>query len=427
MEVNSNEKREIKNLVLFSSGKVVSVFGSSIYNFAISFYVLKLTGSALSFTITLLLGILPMILINPFAGVIADKVNKKRLIILMDFLSGILLIAVFLISHFIGFNLLLVYITAFCLTVFVTFFGVGMEAAKPNIVSQNRLMNINSIGKIIDSVSSILGPMLGGVVFAFFDIRIFIIFNGICFIISGLSMLLIDFELNRPLIVPLKETVNISFIKDIKEGFYYLYDQKNIMGLFLLLISLNFFLSLAITIPVPYIINTILNLGSRAFGVIEASLPVGLIVGALVVKKLTEKLPYSELMKLLTIFLSICMIAAGAPLIFENMPFSPFVYGLYYCLIMFCLGIIIAFIDIPIAYFMQKEIPEDYRGRVMSIGISIGKTMTPVAMVVSGSLLELIPPYILPVGGGLLYLLINLRYFRRGSFNLSSEFNSSSS
>ncbi|QCR34130.1 MFS transporter [Lysinibacillus sp. SGAir0095] len=426
METRLDEKKEIRNLGLYSSGKIISVFGTSIYNFAISFYVLKLTGSALSFTITLLLGILPMILINPFAGVIADKVNKKKMIILMDFLSGTLFISMFIVSSFWGLHLLLIYLTAFCSTIFVTFFGVCMEAAKPNIVSSKRLMNLNSIGKIIDSISSILGPMLGGMVFAFFDIRIFIIFNGICFIISGLSMLFIDFNFNKSLQESVKEAVKIDFIKDIKDGFQYLYERKNIMGLFLILISLNFFLSLAVTIPVPYIINTILELGSNTFGVIQASLPVGLIAGALVVKKLTERIPYSELIRVVTIFLSVCMIAAGLPLIFEGAPFSHMIYGIYYSLLMFSLGIVIAFIDIPIAYFMQKEVPEEYRGRVMSIGISIGKTMTPVAMVVSGFLLELIPPYVLPIGGGIFYLLLNLLYSRKISINLSTELKSSS-
>lgn len=420
MDESLNAKKELRNLVLYSSGKIISVFGTSIYNFAISFYVLKLTGSALSFTITLLLGTLPMIIINPFAGAIADKVDKKKLVILMDFLSGSLLISVYLISRFTDFNLLLIYITAFCSTIFVTFFGVGMEAAKPNIVSEKRLMNINSLGKIIDSVSSILGPMLGGMVFAFFDIKTFIIFNGVCFIISGLSMILIDFNFNKDLQESMKENVKINLIKDIKEGFYYLYERKDILGLFLILISLNFFLSLAVTIPVPYIINTILELGSKTFGIIQASLPVGLIAGALIVKKLTERIAYSVLMKVLTISFSVCMVAAGVPLIFEGNLFSPMIYGAYYCFLMFCLGIVIAFIDIPLAYFMQKEIPEEYRGRVMSIGISIGKTMTPVAMVVSGFLLELIPPYVLPISGGILYLLINLQSSRKMSINLPS-------
>ncbi|MFE8698765.1 MFS transporter [Cytobacillus sp. FJAT-53684] len=417
-----NEKREIRNLTLYSSGKIVSVFGTSIYNFAISFYVLKLTGSALSFAITLLLGVLPMIIINPFAGAIADKVNKKKMVILMDFLSGTLLISLFMISSFSELSLLLIYLAAFCLTVFATFFGIGMEAAKPNIVSEKRLMNINSIGKIIDSISTILGPMIGGMVFAFFDIRAFIIFNGLCFIISGLSMMLVDFNLNKE--QQEKELVKIDFIKDIKEGFHYLYERKNIMQLFLVLIFLNFFFSFAVTVPLPYIINTVLDLGSKTFGVIQAALPVGMIAGALVIRRLIENISYSSLWKVLTITLSIFMIAVGIPLIFEDASLSYLFYGAYYCVLMFFFGTIIAFIDIPLSYIMQREIPEEYRGRVMSIGISIGKTMAPVAMVVSGLLLELIPPFVLSVSGGILYLLINLRYPQKMTFNFSSKLKS---
>ncbi len=93
---NENNKKEMKNLFLYSTGKTISIFGTAIYNFALGLYVLKQTGSALSFAVTLILGIIPMVIINPFAGVIADKVNKKTLVVLMDFLSGILLISVYI-------------------------------------------------------------------------------------------------------------------------------------------------------------------------------------------------------------------------------------------------------------------------------------------------------------------------------------------
>ena len=65
------------------------------------------------------------------------------------------------------------------MTSFMTVFDVSMEASKPNIVSDDKLMKINSISTIIYSMSRILGPMVGGIVFAFVDIELFILFNGI--------------------------------------------------------------------------------------------------------------------------------------------------------------------------------------------------------------------------------------------------------
>ena len=72
---------------------------------------------------------------------------------------------------------------------------------------------------------------------------------------------------------------------------------------------------------------------------------------------------------------------------------------------MFFLGFMIAQIDIPLMYFMQNEIPEEYRGRVLSIGLSLGKIMQPIALAISGLLLNFIPAYTLPLQG--LYFTLN--------------------
>ena len=101
-----------------------------------------------------------MIVMNPFAGVIADKVDKKKLVICMDLLSGLLLITVYILSSYYGLNLFIIYTTTFLMTVFTTFWN-RIRGVKPNMVTKERLMSINSISKIIDSISLILGPMLG--------------------------------------------------------------------------------------------------------------------------------------------------------------------------------------------------------------------------------------------------------------------------
>lgn len=169
-----------------------------------------------------------MIVMNPFAGVIADKVDKKKLVVCMDVLSGCLLITVYILSSYYGLNLFIIYTTTFLMTVFTTFFGIGLEAVKPNMVTKERLMRINSISKIIDSISLILGPMLGGIVFAVFDIKTFIIINGISFILSAISILFINFKLCEQNINEECSIREINFIEDIKEGYSYLLERKSL-------------------------------------------------------------------------------------------------------------------------------------------------------------------------------------------------------
>ncbi|MDP1456274.1 MFS transporter [Bacillus wiedmannii] len=403
---NKKRNQELRNICLYSIAKTVSIFGSSMYSFALGLYVLQITGSALNFAITLILGTIPIIVLNLFAGVIADKVDKKKLVICMDLLSGCLLIAVYILSSYYGLNLFIIYTTTFLMTVFTTFFGIGLEAAKPNIVSKERLMSINSISKIIDSVSLILGPMLGGIVFSVFNIKTFIIINSISFILSGIALLFIHFRLFEYNINEGNSKRGVNFIKDIKEGFSYLLEKESLKNTFHILISFNFFLGFAVTVPLPYIINTVLNLDSKQFGIIQGTFPVGMIIGAIVVKKITDCFSYSYLLKKLSSMLSVFMIILGIPVLFKSFEVNDLVFVITYCVVMIFLGFIIALIDIPLIYFMQNEIPDEYRGRVLSIGLSIGKMMLPIAMALSGLLLNYIPAYTIPIVGGFLYFIV---------------------
>jgi len=396
-------KRETANFIIFSMGKLVSIFGTSIYTFAIGLYILRETGSGLSFATTLAIGTIPIILVNPFAGVIADRFDKKKVVVSMDMLNGVLLLGLYLISSINGLSILMINITLFIMSVFTCFFGISLEAAKPNIVSDKMLMNINSVSKIIDSISSILGPMVGGMVFAFIDIKAFILMNGISFILSSISEMFMDFEFNNESNKgKVKTKKKINFIIDIKEGFLYVKGKKDIINILSIFVALNFFLGFAISVPLPYIINNVLKLSSTQFGIIEGAFPVGMIIGALFIKKVLEKVSYNTLLIIVSFVISLCMIIIGIPVLFINMNLGNAGYLVYYCITIVACGVAISFIDIPIMYIFQKMIPEEYRGRVLSIAISIAKTILPIALITSGILINRIPAYILPISGGVL-------------------------
>ena len=418
---NKKRNQELRNICLYSIAKTVSIFGSSIYSFALGLYVLQITGSALNFAITLILGTIPMIVMNPFAGVIVDKVDKKKLVVCMDVLSGCLLITVYIVSNYYGLNLFIIYTTTFLMTVFTTFFVIGLEAAKPNIVSKERLMSLNSISKIIDSISLILGPMLGGIVFAVFEMNTFIIINGISFILSAISILFINFKLCEQYINKECSIREINFMKDIMEGYSYLMERESLKNTFRILISLNFFLGFSVTVPLPYIMNTVLNISSKQFGLIQGTFPIGMIVGAIIVKKITNRFSYSYLLKKTSFMMAIFMIVSGAPVLFKSIEVNKIVFVTMYCAIMFFLGLMIALIDIPLIYFMQREIPDEYRGRVLSIGLSLGKMMQPIALALSGLLLNHIPSYTLPIGGGIVFLILNQAYSNKLNLEIHSK------
>lgn len=395
---NSLKNKELSNTILLSIASSISLFGTSIYNFTIGLYVLKLTGSGLSFATTLVLSILSTILINPFAGVFADRLDKKILAVITDLLSGLLLIGLYILTKGQSLNLLMIYVSTFFLNVFTTVYGISIEAAKTNLVSEKRLISMNSINKVIESTSSILGPVIGGIVFAFLDIRIFIIINGVSFCISALLQLLIDFKFNYN--DDGKEKEKINFVTDIIEGIKYLETKKNILSMFTVYISLNFFIGLSITVPMPYIINNVLKLNAKLFGIIEGAFPIGMILGALMIKRIMSQYSCDKIVRSSCMLVSVCMIAIGISVILHNQVYNEIFYLIYFIINMILAGAAISSIDIPIFYILQQSIPEEFRGRVFSIGISIAKIVLPVALIIAGALINFIPTYILPMVGG---------------------------
>jgi len=114
------------NMIIFLVGKLVSLLGSRIMNFAIGLYVLSVTGSGMNFAFTMILSTIPAIILSPIAGAIADVSNRKFMVVLMDALSGFLLIGIFISSMNHGLSLIHIYISVFFLSIFNTFFSVAM-------------------------------------------------------------------------------------------------------------------------------------------------------------------------------------------------------------------------------------------------------------------------------------------------------------
>lgn len=408
-KIPSNFK-ELKNILLLSSANCISLFGTSIYNFAISLYVLKITGSGLSFATTLVLGILSTVIVNPFAGVLADRLDKKTLSISTDLINGILLVGLYLITMRYPLNLLMIYCCTFLLNVFTTVYGISIEAAKPNLVLEKNLVTMNSINKVIEASASILGPMGGGVVFAFINIRYFLLINGISFVFSAFLECFIDFKLNfKDYNI---DKIKINFHKDMIEGIHYLKERKNLINLFGVFIALNFFIGLSINVPLPYIINNVLKLNVKSYGIIQATFAIGMILGAVFIKAVTEKYTYQKILKASSILLSLCMAAIGFSVILHyKIQIQP-AYFVYFIFIMLFTGIAISFIDIPIFNILQQTIPDEFRGRVLSLGISLAKIVLPIALILSGLLINLTPSYVLPILGGILLCLFTMFWLK---------------
>lgn len=410
------KRKESKNILLFSIGYFISLCGSSIYTFTIGLYVLKLTGSATSFATTLVLSTIPVILVNPFAGVLADRCNRKLMVVIADFANGVLLLIIYLISKNNGLSVHLIYASTFLINCLVACFSVSIDSAKPNMVSNGKLVSINSIGKVISSMTLILGPFVGGILYSFIDINIFIIINGISFVVSAILEIFLEFNLFNE-----EETTkeHSSFISDIREGFRYVLMKKDIVSSIIIFLCINFTIGLSIQIPLPFIINNVLNFGADCYGTIQSIFAVGLIAGAVVTRKYNKKMPLKKSLASMSYLISLCILIMPIPILPFIKMNSEWMITAYYCILTCLIGIAVAVIDILFISYIQNNISDEYRGRVMSLEFGLVKTIVPIGLILSGFLIDIIPIYFLMIAGSVILFISSVIWYKKN--NLNSE------
>src|SRR6056297_2303164 len=120
-----SKKTSIRNIYLSITGLFTSMLGTRIYYFMIGFMILKSTGSSLEFAISILVGALPAVLLSPIAGSVADRYDKKKLLIVFDLLSGLFMILCFYLYPLVSNQILFLYVSIFILSVLNTFFNMS--------------------------------------------------------------------------------------------------------------------------------------------------------------------------------------------------------------------------------------------------------------------------------------------------------------
>lgn len=152
----------VKQIILFLSGQTITLFGSSIVQYAISWHITLTTQSGIMLTIATLCGFLPQLLISLFAGVWADRYNRKLLILLSDGM-----IAIFTALLACAFSLGVTDIWLLFVISAIRSVGTGIQtpavnAFIPDIVPKEHLMRVNGFNSSINSIMMLLSPVVAG-------------------------------------------------------------------------------------------------------------------------------------------------------------------------------------------------------------------------------------------------------------------------
>ncbi|NLC93592.1 MAG: MFS transporter, partial [Treponema sp.] len=270
------------------SGEFISAIGSGLTSFGLGIFVYKLTGNAISMTLVTLLGFLPSLLLSAPSGVLADRYDRRLLMILGDSLSaiGIVLILVFILINQI--NLAVICIGVFISSVFSSLMAPAYKATVSDLLTKEQYAKASGLVQIADSSKYLIAPLLAGFLLTISDIKLLLIIDISTFFITVSTTTYV-----RKGLVSKKSEVKTRMIKDLVDGWKYLSSKKGVLILLVVTSIINFFMGFIQTLSIPMVL-AITN--EAALGTLETIITCGMLVSSILIGSLKIKGNYVRML-----------------------------------------------------------------------------------------------------------------------------------
>ena len=365
-----------KSYLFFWGGQLFSLLGSSIIHFVIIWWITKITGSAIILGVANFLGMLPLIILSPIAGVFIDRWNRKIIIAIADSLQAIITIWLIILFFCKIENVIIVILINSLRGVCQAFHFPTVKAIIPIMIPKDKLSRMNAIDYLFNGVVNIFGPVIAAVLYAIFPIIMILWVDVITFVIAIIPLILIPIPDIRQNQISKK---HYSFIKDFKVGISGL---KKVTGLvtLLVLISVINFLGQPFGTLLPLFVESNHSGEAGDLALVMALIQIGMIIGALIA---TSKKDWKNRVSIIS---SCILISVGGYIISALSPTGNFIL----------IGIggmiraaMVPMINTNFLTIIQLHVPPEKQGKVMSIVVSLAWAVIPLGSLTSGPLAEL--------------------------------------
>ena len=381
MKAMKKEKLFTRNFTLLILGQVSSLTGNYTLKFALSMYVLEQTGSASIFAGMLSAALLPTVLLSPFGGILADRANRKHIMVALDALSGLSVLAAGLLLP-LGRELWVIGALLVLLSVLAAFESPTVQACVPQMVPPQNLVQGNAVVSQVSAVTSLVTPFLGSLFYTAFGIGPVFAAAVVCFWLTALLECMIRLEYQKP---PRTAGIGAIVREDLAVSAHFLRrEQPDILKLLLLAALAGMFVSGTAVVGFPYLVRTVLGLSATYYGAAESAMGAAAILGSLCAGLLGKKLRVRDMAAIFLSFgLSLFPIGFSFLLPVGRMAR----YGVL--LFFFCvcqLGVCI-FSTYAITLIQQRT-PKQLMGKVMSCVFTLSMCAQPVGQMVYGALFD---------------------------------------
>ncbi len=263
-----------KNLGLLLMGQLVSQVGDKFYLLALSFWVLKTTGSPAKMAIVLASSLFPSLILGFLSGVFIDRYSRKWIIVGTDAIRG-LVIGFVAAAYFYGFlTFEIIIVSQVLLSINAAFFDPAIPTVIPQMVEGKDLAKANSMTEFIRGMSTIIGPVLGGIAVASFGYLFAFAFNAASFLVSAF------FEgfLKIPP-VEKGQVEKASFKRELLDGYKYILSEKKLMVILAMVAVIHFFVG-SMEVIIPVLADGLAGEGARNMGFMQTAFGAGAVYEA---------------------------------------------------------------------------------------------------------------------------------------------------
>ena len=409
MDVKKPVRLFNRNFFLLWQGQFVSQIGSQAYAIAMMLWVKHETGSASLMGLLMMVSMLPLVILGPFAGTFADHFSRRKIIIFCDVLSGIpVLTLAFLMFYLPSASKLLIvclFLVNVTLSIIRSFFNPAISASIPDIVPREKVSAANSLNQSSVQISQFVGQGIGGYLFVMLGAPLLFLIDGISYLVSAFSESFIRIPQKILEKSGGRRDKFRQFKSDTMEGFRYVWGHTGIRALFFAAAFINFF-AIPIFVLLPFYVEDHLNATPDWYGYILAAFGFGTLIGYGIAGgvKISSHIRSKAVISAL-VLMSFCL-----PIL------SILREPVLALVLMIIIGALSGFFHIHIYTLLQIAIPSEMRGRVFGLLITLTGGLTPISMGLSGVIADLVNqniPLIYAVSGIITLSLTILTSFSR--------------
>lgn len=401
--------------------QVASLFGDAVLRFALPLYVLNLTGSAALMGAVAAAAWIPYIVLTPIGGVAADRVNKRRIMAVLDTLLAVTCAAYLALDgviDLIGLSICALIILYAAQSVYQP----TVQAAVPFIVPRDSIVRATAIVSQISALSGLVGPVLGGLLFGLFGIEPVVLVSGVAFAASAV-LIVVFVRIPRDAIERSNVGVVRTVVNDIAESFAFLrHDRPVILKLIFLVAGINVSLTAFILIGAPVIVTQILGLPNQYMGFAEGAMALGGLAGGISVGVFARRLKLDRA----PLFLLVAAVALLPIAVILGVSMDAFVaYDVLLASLFVAMACATMF-SIQSISFVQLETPGHLVGKVIALIMSLANCAQPVGQLIYGGLFDALRGNLVPVALGTALIAfvigaITFRVLKRGLAELPAD------